>query len=97
MVHLKELVEIELNAVTDNPIILNAEETISGGNFHGQPLALPLDYAALAAAELGNISDRRIYLALDGKIEGLPILLMKEYWYQFWLYAPSIHFCRFGE
>jgi len=76
--HLKELLEIELNAVTDNPIILSAEETISGGNFHGQPLALPLDYAALAAAELGNISDRRIYLSLEGKIEGLPQLLMKD-------------------
>lgn len=76
--HLKELVEIELNSVTDNPIILSAEETISGGNFHGQPLALPLDYAGLAAAELGNISDRRIYLALEGKIEGLPTLLMRN-------------------
>lgn len=76
--HLKELLEIELNAVTDNPIILSAEETISGGNFHGQPLALPLDYAALAAAELGNISDRRIYLSLEGKIDGLPQLLMKD-------------------
>lgn len=76
--HLKELVEIELNAVTDNPIILSAEETISGGNFHGQPLALPLDYAALAAAELGNISDRRVYLSLEGKISGLPQLLMKD-------------------
>jgi len=71
-------VEIELNAVTDNPIILSAEETISGGNFHGQPLALPLDYSALAAAELGNISDRRIYLSLEGKIDGLPQLLMKD-------------------
>lgn len=76
--HLKELIEIELNSVTDNPIILSAEETISGGNFHGQPLALPLDYAALAAAELGNISDRRIYLSLEGKIDGLPQLLMKD-------------------
>ena len=76
--HLRELLEIELNAVTDNPIILSAEETISGGNFHGQPLALPLDYAALAAAELGNISDRRIYLALEGKVEGLPQLLMND-------------------
>lgn len=76
--HLKELVEIELNAVTDNPIILSAEETISGGNFHGQPLALPLDYAALAAAELGNISDRRVYLSLEGKTSGLPQLLMKD-------------------
>ncbi len=76
--HLKELVEIELNAVTDNPIILSAEETISGGNFHGQPLALPLDYAALAAAELGNISDRRVYLSLEGKVAGLPQLLMND-------------------
>lgn len=76
--HLKELVEIELDSVTDNPIILSKDETISGGNFHGQPLALPLDYAALAAAELGNISDRRTYLLLEGDIEGLPKLLMRN-------------------
>lgn len=75
--HLKELTEIELNAVTDNPIILNSEDTISGGNFHGQPLALPLDYACIAASELGNISDRRCYLLLEGKW-GLPMLLMKD-------------------
>ncbi|MGC4038985.1 MAG: histidine ammonia-lyase [Chitinophagaceae bacterium] len=75
--HLKELTEIELNAVTDNPIILSAEDTISGGNFHGQPLALPLDYACFAAAEIGNISDRRCYLLLEGKW-GLPMLLMKN-------------------
>jgi histidine ammonia-lyase len=75
--HLKELTEIELNAVTDNPIILSAEDTISGGNFHGQPLALPLDYACFSAAELGNISDRRCYLLLEGKW-GLPMLLMKD-------------------
>lgn len=76
--HLKELVEVEINAVTDNPIILSAEDTISGGNFHGQPLAIPLDYAAVAASELGNISDRRIYLSLEGKVEGLPTLLMND-------------------
>ena len=58
--HLKELVEIELNAVTDNPIITENGAAISGGNFHGQPLAMVLDYAATAASELGNISDRRI-------------------------------------
>lgn len=75
--HLKELTEIELNAVTDNPIILGADDTISGGNFHGQPLALPLDYACFAAAEVGNISDRRCYLLLEGKW-GLPMLLMKD-------------------
>jgi histidine ammonia-lyase len=75
--HLKELTEVELNAVTDNPIILGADDTISGGNFHGQPLALPLDYACFAASELGNISDRRCYLLLEGKW-GLPMLLMKD-------------------
>jgi histidine ammonia-lyase len=75
--HLKELTEIELNAVTDNPIIFSANDTISGGNFHGQPMALPLDYACFAAAEAGNISDRRCYLLLEGKW-GLPMLLMKN-------------------
>jgi histidine ammonia-lyase len=75
-VHLKELTEIELNSVTDNPIILE-DDTISGGNFHGQPLALPLDYACFAASELGNISDRRCYLLLEGKW-GLPLLLMNN-------------------
>jgi histidine ammonia-lyase len=75
--HLKDLTETELNAVTDNPIIFNAADTISGGNFHGQPLALPLDYACFAAAEIGNISDRRCYLLLEGKW-GLPMLLMKD-------------------
>ncbi|WP_165749115.1 histidine ammonia-lyase [Cellulophaga sp. Z1A5H] len=76
--HLKELVEVELNSVTDNPIIIDEELTISGGNFHGQPLAMALDYACLAASELGNISDRRIYLALEGNSPGVPKLLMKE-------------------
>ncbi len=75
--HLKELTEIELNAVTDNPILFKANDTISGGNFHGQPLALPLDYCCFAAAEIGNISDRRCYLLLEGKW-GLPMLLMKD-------------------
>jgi histidine ammonia-lyase len=75
--HLKELTEIEANSVTDNPIVFDENETISGGNFHGQPLALPLDYACFAAAEIGNISDRRCYLLLEGKW-GLPMLLMNN-------------------
>ena len=75
--HLKELAEIELNSVTDNPIIFAADDSISGGNFHGQPLAIPLDYACVAAAEAGNISDRRCYLLLEGKW-GLPVLLMNN-------------------
>lgn len=75
--HLKEMTQVELNAVTDNPIVFKAEDTVSGGNFHGQPMALPLDYACFAAAEIGNISDRRCYLLLEGKW-GLPMLLMKD-------------------
>lgn len=76
--HLKENVETELNSVTDNPVIISENLIISGGSFHGQPLALPLDYACLAAAELGNISDRRTYLSLEGKYEGTPRLLLKD-------------------
>lgn len=72
--HLKELAEIEMNAVTDNPIVLTETEAISGGNFHGQPLAMALDYTSIAASELGNISDRRSYLLIEGKF-GLPRLL----------------------
>ena len=76
--HLKELLEVELNSVTDNPVIIDKDLTISGGNFHGQPLAMALDYACLAASELGNISDRRVYLALEGNSPGIPKLLMKQ-------------------
>ncbi len=75
--HLQELAEIELNSVTDNPIVVSDEEAISGGNFHGQPLAMALDYATVAASELGNISDRRQYLLIEGKY-GLPKLLTES-------------------
>jgi histidine ammonia-lyase len=72
--HLLELATIEMNSVTDNPIVISSEEAISGGNFHGQPLAMVLDYVSIAASELGNISDRRCYLMLEG-LHGLPRLL----------------------
>lgn len=75
--HLKELTETELNSVTDNPVIFSADDTISGGNFHGQPLAMALDYACVAAAELGNIADRRCYLMNEGKYD-LPKLLIAD-------------------
>jgi len=75
--HLKETLEVEINSVTDNPIIFSTDLTISGGNFHGQPMALPIDYAGLACSEIGNISDRRAYLALEGKYAGTPKLLME--------------------
>lgn len=76
--HLKEVVETEMNSVTDNPVIISEDLIISGGSFHGQPLAMPLDYACLASAELGSISDRRTYLSLEGKYEGTPRLLLND-------------------
>ncbi|KAA3616295.1 MAG: histidine ammonia-lyase [Calditrichaeota bacterium] len=76
--HLKDTTTTEINSVTDNPIIFDENNTISGGNFHGQPIALPLDYAVLAISELGNISDRRTFLLLEGAVGGLPKLLMKN-------------------
>ena len=76
--HLKETLEIEINSVTDNPVVFDETHTISGGHFHGQPIALPLDYATLAASEIGNIADRRIYLSIEGDTPGVPKLLLKE-------------------
>lgn len=76
--HLKDTIEIEINAVTDNPIIIDSELTISGGSFHGQPIALPIDYATLAISEIGNVSDRRVYLSLEGDTPNVPKLLLKE-------------------
>lgn len=76
--HLKEIILTEINSVTDNPIIFSEDKTISGGHFHGQPIALPIDYAGLAAAELGNIADRRVYLSMMESVPGLPKLLMEH-------------------
>ena len=76
--HLKQALEVEINSVTDNPVVFDETNTISGGHFHGQPIALPLDYACLAASEIGNIADRRIYLSIEGDTPGVPKLLLKE-------------------
>ncbi len=74
--HICEVFENEVNAVTDNPTVFpDADEIISAGNFHGQPLALALDYAAVALAEIGSISERRIYKLVSGE-RGLPAFLV---------------------
>jgi histidine ammonia-lyase len=66
----------EINSVTDNPnIFIGEDKIISGGNFHGQPLALALDYLKIAMAELGNISERRIFQLVSG-FRGLPTFLV---------------------
>jgi histidine ammonia-lyase len=74
--YVKKVFITEINSVTDNPNIFVADdEIISGGNFHGQPLALALDYLKIAMAELGNISERRTYQLVSG-LRGLPMFLV---------------------
>jgi histidine ammonia-lyase len=74
--HFTATILCEINSVTDNPILFEGE-AISGGNFHGAPLAYVLDYLAIVLTDLANISERRIYLLLAGD-EGLPNLLMQD-------------------
>lgn len=75
----KQKVEIEINSVTDNPIILKETmEGISGGNFHGQPMALPFDFLGIAIAELANVSERRIERLVNPALSGLPAFLTKD-------------------
>jgi histidine ammonia-lyase len=79
--HATMVVETEINSVTDNPLVFENGDVISGGNFHGEPLALALDFLAIALAELASISERRIYLLLGGDTIGeikLPKLLMSD-------------------
>lgn len=76
--HVEQMVTVEINSVTDNPVIFPIEdEILSGGNFHAQPLALPLDYLALALAEIGSLSERRLYQLISGQ-RGLPPFLTKN-------------------
>jgi histidine ammonia-lyase len=68
-------IERELDAVTDNPLVFQPDAMLSGGNFHGQPLSLPLDHLALAITELASFSERRIYALLSPSYAGLPPFL----------------------
>jgi histidine ammonia-lyase len=75
--YVKEKVETEMNSVTDNPIIFpETKEGISGGNFHGQPMALAFDFLGIALAELANISERRIERLVNPALSGLPAFLV---------------------
>jgi len=74
--HTKRILEIEINSATDNPLIFpEAGEILSGGNFHGEPVALALDYAAIAVADLGTISERRVERLVNPDLSGLPAFL----------------------
>ncbi len=79
LAHVEGVLRIEFGAATDNPLVFVEEgEVISGGNFHGQPIALALDYAAIAVAELANISERRIEQLVNPQLSGLPAFLSRE-------------------
>ncbi len=76
--YVKHIFETEINSVTDNPTVFPEEdEIISGGNFHGQPLALGLDFLCIALSELGNISERRTYQLISGQRNLPPFLVAK--------------------
>ncbi len=75
----KEKLEIEMNAATDNPLIFeDGEKVLSGGNFHGQPMALAMDFMSIAVAELANISERRIERLVNPQLNDLPPFLSPE-------------------
>lgn len=76
--YVRQKVEIEINSVTDNPIILPDGRVISGGNFHGEPMAQPFDFLGIAAAEIGNVSERRIERLVNNQLSGLPSFLVKN-------------------
>ena len=78
--YVKEKLEIEMNAATDNPLIFDDGDTVvSGGNFHGQPIAFAMDFLKIGVAELANISERRIERLVNPQFnEGLPPFLSPE-------------------
>ena len=77
--HIRQVLETELNSVTDNPLVFVKEhEVLSGGNFHGQPVALAMDYLGIAVAELADISERRLARLLDASLSGLPGFLTEH-------------------
>ncbi len=77
--HVAEVLTREINAVTDNPLIFaEADQVISAGNFHGQPVAVAMDYLKIGIAELANIAERRVEHMLDPAVSGLPAFLARQ-------------------
>jgi histidine ammonia-lyase len=77
--HVSSVLETEANAVTDNPLVFtDSKSVLSGGNFHAEPVALAADYLALAIAEIGALSERRIALLIDSHMSGLPAFLVTD-------------------
>ena len=91
LAHARRVLEIEINSATDNPLVFPdgavadpdaiataGGHVVSGGNFHGQPVALAMDFVKIAVAELGSISERRTALLIDGRLSGLPPFLVSD-------------------
>ena len=79
LTELERVLRVELNAATDNPLVFASGEVVSGGNFHGEPLALALDYATMGVAEIASISERRTARIVDPHLNGgLPAFLTEE-------------------
>jgi histidine ammonia-lyase len=78
LAELERVLNVEINAATDNPLVLPDGRVVSGGNFHGEPLALALDYAVMAVAELASISERRTARLVDAHLSGLPAFLAER-------------------
>jgi len=79
LAHVREVVTCEINSVTDNPLIFAEDDlVISAGNFHGQPVAVAMDYAKIAIAEFANIAERRVEHMLDPAVSGMPAFLAKQ-------------------
>ncbi|CCJ34245.1 histidine ammonia-lyase [Caloramator australicus] len=77
--YVKRVIEIEINSATDNPLIFEDEmRVISGGNFHGQPVALAMDFLGIAVSELANVSERRIERLVNYQLNDLPAFLTKK-------------------
>ncbi|EHI69122.1 histidine ammonia-lyase [Streptococcus ictaluri] len=76
--YVKTKVEIEINSVTDNPIICKDGHVISGGNFHGEPMAQPFDFLGIAISEIGNVSERRVERLVNSQLSKLPSFLVKH-------------------
>lgn len=76
--YVKERVEIEINSATDNPIVTKEGDVISGGNFHGQHMALSFDFLGIACAEIANISERRLERLINYQLNDLPAFLVKH-------------------
>lgn len=77
--HVARILEVEANAATDNPLVFAAQdEVLSGGNFHAEPIALAADALAVAIAEIGSMSERRIAVLVDPKMSGLPAFLVAD-------------------